>query len=48
MNEIRSILSNYFEILEENRSAKYLLTKTVLIDFDKSESTDELWKKHDK
>jgi len=48
MNEIRSILSNYFEILEENRSTKYLLTKTVLVDFDKSESTDELWKKHDK
>ena len=48
MNEIRSILSNYFEILEENRSAKYLLTKTVFVDFDKSDSTDKLWKKHDK
>src|SRR4030042_2091041 len=48
MKEIRSILYNYFEILEENRSSKYLLCKTVSVDFDKSESTDELWEKHDK
>jgi putative pyruvate formate lyase activating enzyme len=48
MNENRSILSKYFEILEESRSSKYLHCKTVSGNFDKSESTDELWKKHDK
>ena len=47
MNEIRSLLSDYFEILEENRSAKFLLCKDVHVDFDKSESTGQLWKKHD-
>jgi putative pyruvate formate lyase activating enzyme len=47
MNEIRKLLSNYFEILEENRIAKYLQCKSIPVDFDKSESSSVLWKKHD-
>jgi len=48
MNEIRSILSDYFEILEENKQAKFLLCKSVPVDFDISESSNSLWKKHNK
>jgi len=47
MNEIRSLLKNYFEILQENKTAEYLSCKEISIDFNKSESTDDLWKKHD-
>jgi putative pyruvate formate lyase activating enzyme len=47
MNEIRSLLSDYFEILEENKLAKYLLCKNVPVDFNASELSSSLWKKHD-
>jgi putative pyruvate formate lyase activating enzyme len=47
MNEIRLLLSDYFDILEENKDAKYIQCKNVFVDFDKSESYDDLWKKHD-
>ena len=47
MNEIRSLLADYFEILEENRQAKYLLCKRIPVDFNDSESSNSLWKKHD-
>jgi putative pyruvate formate lyase activating enzyme len=33
--------------LEENRTAKYLLCKHIPVSFSKSESTDNLWEKHD-
>lgn len=48
MGEIRTLLSDYFEILEKNRTAKYLQTKSVPVSFKNSETTDNLWKKHDK
>ncbi len=47
MNEIRSILSDYLEILEENKQAKYLLCKSIPVDFNASKSSSSLWKKHD-
>lgn len=47
MNDIRSILSNYFNILEENGIAHYIQCKNVPVAFDITESTDNLWKKHD-
>lgn len=46
--ETGALLSKYFGILEENRKARYLLCKNVPVSFDESESTDDLWKKHDK
>jgi putative pyruvate formate lyase activating enzyme len=47
MREIRTALSEYFDILEEDRTAKYLLCKHIPVSFSKSESTDSLWEKHD-
>jgi putative pyruvate formate lyase activating enzyme len=48
MGEIRALLSDYFEILEENKTAKFLLSKHSPVSFDISEPTSNLWKKHDK
>ena len=48
MGDTRVLLSAYFEILEENRIAKFLQCKQVSASFDNSETTDNLWKKHDK
>jgi len=48
MGNIRYLLSDYFNILEENKSSKYLQCKHIPISYNKSESTDELWKKHNK
>lgn len=47
MGDIRNLLSDYFEILEENRTAKYLQCKHIPISFKELESIDNLWKKHD-
>lgn len=48
MGDIRVLLSDYFEILEKKRTAKYLQTKSVPVSFKNLESTDNLWKKHNK
>ena len=48
MGTTRALLSKYFEILEENRTAKYLQCKHIPVSFNKSDSTENLWKKHDK
>jgi len=47
MEIVRNILSKYFEILEENRTAKYLLCKNIQVKYDKNKSTGYLWKIHD-
>lgn len=47
MSDFRKILSKYFDILEENRTAQYLTCKNIVVNFDKTESTDSLWQKHD-
>ena len=47
MGEIRYLLSKYFEILEENRTAKYLHGKHITVTFINSETSDDLWKIHD-
>ena len=47
MSDARSILLEYFEIIEENRTALYINCKFSPISFDTSESTNVLWQKHD-
>jgi len=47
MSVIRTILSKYFEILEENSPARYQNCKYVPVEFDVSASLDDLWEKHD-
>ena len=47
MSNTRAFLSDYFEILAKERTAKYLLCKDVPVTYDKTDSTDNLWKIHD-
>jgi putative pyruvate formate lyase activating enzyme len=47
MNAARNILSTYFEILEENATPRYIQCKHIPVSYHNSESTDDLWKKHD-
>ena len=47
MEKLRSILPNNFNIFEENALAKYIQCKYTTVSFNKSESTRDLWKKHD-
>ena len=44
MADIRVLLSDYFDILEENKKAKFLLCKFIPVSFQKSESIEDLWK----
>jgi putative pyruvate formate lyase activating enzyme len=44
---VRALLPKYHDILEENRTAEYLTCKQVPVSFEKSQSTDELWRIHD-
>ncbi len=44
----RALLPKYHEILEENRNALYRDCKQIPVSFDVSQSTDALWKLHDK
>jgi putative pyruvate formate lyase activating enzyme len=48
MGETRILLSDYFDILEENRTAKFLQCNDVPVTFNNKNSTDNLWKFHDK
>ena len=48
MKDTKKLLSDYFKILEDKKNAKYLSCKKVPVIFKKDESTDSLWKKHDK
>lgn len=47
LHNIKNILSIYFGILEENHLAGHLQCKHVPVSFKTSESTENLWKKHD-
>jgi len=47
MVDVRTLLSRYFSILEENGTAQYLHCKHISVSFDNSESNRTLWKKHD-
>jgi len=47
MGDTRILLSKYFDILEENRTAQYIQCKYIPVSFDASETTNNLWKKHD-
>jgi len=46
MSITRTLLSKYFGIVEENRTAKYLQCKDILVSFSTTESIGTLWKKH--
>ena len=48
MKDIKTLLSNYFEILDKKRKAKYLLCKQVDVSFNKKDSSKNLWKIHEK
>jgi putative pyruvate formate lyase activating enzyme len=48
MKDIKSILSNYFEILNGKRKTKFLICKKNPVSFNKNESCKNLWKIHDK
>jgi putative pyruvate formate lyase activating enzyme len=48
MGDTKTLLSNYYEILKQKRKAKYLLCKQVAVNFNKQDSTENLWKIHDK
>jgi putative pyruvate formate lyase activating enzyme len=43
----RKILTSYFNILEENKSAKYLDCKQISVSYNSSDSIDKLWSIHD-
>jgi putative pyruvate formate lyase activating enzyme len=47
MINVRNIFPRYFDILEENGTARYIQCKHVSVNFSKSETTDILWEKHD-
>jgi len=47
MKLAKSFLSDYFDIIEENRLAKYIKSKYVPVSFKKSDSNKILWEKHD-
>jgi putative pyruvate formate lyase activating enzyme len=47
MTKKRSLLSNYFCILEEEKIPIYLQTKYIKVNYDKKEKTKALWEKHD-
>ena len=47
MLDTRALLSKYFEILEEKTDTKFRICKHVPVEFDKKESSEDLWKKHD-
>ncbi|PNX50742.1 MAG: radical SAM protein [Thermoplasmata archaeon M8B2D] len=47
MNIVKGLLSNYFDILDKNREAKYLLCNHTSVFFNKTDSKNEkLWKIH--
>lgn len=47
MGETRILLSDYFDILEENRTVKFLQCKDVPINFNSKDTNEDLWKIHD-
>lgn len=47
MENIRNLLSKYYEILGNKKSAKYLDCKNTIVFFNKSDSIENLWKIHD-
>ena len=47
MINVRSIFPRFFDIIEENGIAKYIQSKYVSVNYDKSEDTQLLWEKHD-
>jgi putative pyruvate formate lyase activating enzyme len=48
MKDIKTLPSNYFEILNQIKKANFLLCKQVEVNFDKKDKTKDLWEIHDK
>jgi putative pyruvate formate lyase activating enzyme len=46
IGDIRAILPDYFRILEDKISAKYLMCKDTPVSFNNKDSSDDLWKIH--
>jgi len=47
MGDVRVLLADYFDILEDNKEAKYLLCKHIPVSYAKFDSEQDLWKIHD-
>jgi len=47
MNNTKKLLRDYYEILNDNRIAKFLICKNTPVYSDKTDSTNNLWKIHD-
>ena len=47
MSKIRFLLQNYFKIINEETSAKYLNCKNTHVIFDKKDKLEKLWNIHD-
>jgi putative pyruvate formate lyase activating enzyme len=43
MNNMRSLFPDYFDILNQDKCARYLLSKNIPISFDKYDLTNNLW-----
>ena len=48
MGETRALLSDYYDILEEDRISKFLQCKDIPINFNNEDTTNNLWKIHEK
>lgn len=46
--EVKSRLSRYYDIIQNKRIAKFQISKKIPAEINFSESTDELWKEHEK
>lgn len=47
MSNSKTLLSKYFEILKDSKTAKFLICKKIPVSFNKSDSNKDLWNKHD-
>jgi putative pyruvate formate lyase activating enzyme len=45
-NKVRASLFRYYNIIENDKPAKFLISKKLSATFDKTDSIDELWKVH--
>ena len=45
---VKRSLRRYFAVMQNKKTAKFLISKKLLADFDKNDSTDVLWQKHAK
>jgi len=47
-DKARASLARYFDVMQDGKPAKFIITKKLSADFDKRDSLAKLWKLHDK